>query len=340
MATPQELTDWYNAKNVVSIPPTLEQQSGLLNTPNQPTPTTVAPAMYTSAIANTDGYVASKQTDPTKWNVGSNETVAGNLDNILAKDSPLMQRAATTGLQTANSRGLLNSSLAAGEAQNSIIQNAMPIATTDATTYNRAAGYNVDTQNKIDAANVSAENTAKTFNTQAVIRGNEFNATSRDAAKSFNAQAANRANEFNATNAFVEQQDLFQANVKASMAQIESDAKFDQNSQGVYGQLSSDFQKAIMTINTDTNMNQQSKDYSINQMFNTYKAQVSMLSAIGTIPDISQLLVVSEPVAASMPIALSPPPRGITPRPATILDIGAGTAHWGDLNGNRIPLWN
>ena len=59
------------------------------------------------------------------------KTAAGLLDSILAKDSPLMQRAATQGKQFANNRGLLNSSMAGGAAQGAMIDRATPIASQD-----------------------------------------------------------------------------------------------------------------------------------------------------------------------------------------------------------------
>ena len=58
--------------------------------------------------------------------------VSDRVDAIIAKDSALMQRAATQGFQMANRRGLSNSSMAAGEAQNRVLDAAVPIATADA----------------------------------------------------------------------------------------------------------------------------------------------------------------------------------------------------------------
>lgn len=60
-------------------------------------------------------------------------SAASRLDKIISKDSPLMERARTKGFQVANSRGLLNSSIAAGEAMNSMIDAAIPLAQSDAT---------------------------------------------------------------------------------------------------------------------------------------------------------------------------------------------------------------
>ncbi|MDV7394716.1 hypothetical protein RZS08_25250, partial [Arthrospira platensis SPKY1] len=70
--------------------------------------------------------------DHARYVIGPEQTVEGRLANILATDSPLMQRAATQGMQFANSRGLLNSTIAAGAAQGEMIDRATPIAQQDA----------------------------------------------------------------------------------------------------------------------------------------------------------------------------------------------------------------
>lgn len=64
------------------------------------------------------------------------QTVTGQLDGLLQKDSPLMQKAATQGEQYANTRGLLNSSIGAGATQSAMMDFAMPIAEADAGIYN------------------------------------------------------------------------------------------------------------------------------------------------------------------------------------------------------------
>lgn len=61
-----------------------------------------------------------------------NDSVADKVKSITEKDSPLMQMARTEGLQIANGRGLLNSSMAAGAAQDAMLRYATPIASQDA----------------------------------------------------------------------------------------------------------------------------------------------------------------------------------------------------------------
>jgi hypothetical protein len=76
----------------------------------------------------------------------SKQTVAGQMDSLLSKDSPYMQQAANQGKQFANKRGLLNSSMAAGASQNAAISAALPIAQSDANTYNAFAQQAYGTQ--------------------------------------------------------------------------------------------------------------------------------------------------------------------------------------------------
>lgn len=87
------------------------------------------------------------EVDPKTWQPDG-AFVENRLAGILASDSPLMQRAQTEGMQYANSRGLLNSTMAAGAAQGAMIDRALPIAQQDATFVSdlnkMGMGYNQD----------------------------------------------------------------------------------------------------------------------------------------------------------------------------------------------------
>lgn len=245
--------------------PSTDTSSGLLSSVTMPNSAKVNAASYTPTLLG----------DQTNWNVTPDQTVSGQINKTIAQDSPLMQLARTQGLQQANSRGLLNSSMAVGSAQDAVYKNALPIAQADSDVYSRAAGYNADTSNTFKTQNFTAQNEASKFGAEAQNRANEFNAT----------------NEFNQyQNEFDKQQQLFQANVDASLKQIDNEANFDQQLQAVFGTLSKDFSNSILAINTDPNMDQQSKDYSIQQLYAAYKAQLSLLSAVGSVPDVSELL--------------------------------------------------
>ena len=85
------------------------------------------------------------------------KTAAGLLDQILSKDSPLMQRAATQGRQAANSRGLLNSSMAAGAAQGAMIDRASPLAMQDSRSYLNNAKFNASQENTFRLSEMEAD---------------------------------------------------------------------------------------------------------------------------------------------------------------------------------------
>lgn len=73
--------------------------------------------------------------DPTtgKWTPDErDESVSGRVTGLLSQHSPLMKQARTQGLQTANRRGLLNSSMAVQAGQDSAYRVAVPIASQEA----------------------------------------------------------------------------------------------------------------------------------------------------------------------------------------------------------------
>ena len=131
-------------------------------------PATVAQAKAGTAQAST-------------WNVSGNQTVQGQLDGILAKNSPLLQRAQALSDQKMNDRGLLNSSLAVGAGQTAVLDAATPIATADANTYAAAGKSNAELGTQTSIAN--ANNTTST---------NQFNANQSNSAGQFNAGEVNK----------------------------------------------------------------------------------------------------------------------------------------------------
>lgn len=108
--------------------------------------------------------------DPEKRTVNANETVAGQLDSVLAKDSPVLQRARSSAAGVANSRGLLNSSMATQAGEAAVIDAAMPIASQDASTFSAAARDNQVAGNTALAMNADATNKAAALNTDAANR--------------------------------------------------------------------------------------------------------------------------------------------------------------------------
>ncbi len=92
--------------------------------------------------------------------VGDNELVSSQLNKLLAGDSPYLQQARSKAMQTANGRGLVNSSMAAGWGESAAIDSALPIANADAGAYTAASRDNQAAQNSVSMANAQAANQA------------------------------------------------------------------------------------------------------------------------------------------------------------------------------------
>ncbi len=88
----------------------------------------------------------------------STGTVQGQVDSILAKDSPLMGRARTLATQQMAQRGLVNSSMAQGAGVAAMIDRATPIAQQDANAYNQVGQENMGAINNAGQFNASEMN--------------------------------------------------------------------------------------------------------------------------------------------------------------------------------------
>lgn len=88
------------------------------------------------------------------------QTVQGQITGLLDEDSDYITRARARGNLQAQQRGLLNSSIAAGAAEASAIDAALPIAQQDAQTYTNQSFKNQDTQQQTELFNTDFQNQA------------------------------------------------------------------------------------------------------------------------------------------------------------------------------------
>ena len=102
----------------------------------------------------------------TNWNVTPEQTVEGRIGGIINSNSPLMAQAKARSTEAANSRGLINSSMAVQAGEAALYDAALPIAQQDANTFATSAQSNatetnkmnmqlIDDQNKIQLANIN-----------------------------------------------------------------------------------------------------------------------------------------------------------------------------------------
>lgn len=122
------------------------------------------PGIIRSAIETQDplnkitGYEAEKP----EVNEGK-DTVQGQIEGIIAKNSPLMQQARTRAKQAQNQKGTLNSSMAIQAGQAAVYEAALPIAQQDA-----ATNYDANKTGVI-SSNQASEFTANAANTGAIV---------------------------------------------------------------------------------------------------------------------------------------------------------------------------
>lgn len=131
------------------------QQAAGGATPVAPQPSANAPGIGPAnpALGNSPGTAVAADGSPILYGVKGEETVAGNIRDIIDENSPLMKQARTAGLQQAAARGLLNSTAGIKAAQAALYQAAAPIAQADAATYHDTAARNQGIENQFSFAN-------------------------------------------------------------------------------------------------------------------------------------------------------------------------------------------
>jgi hypothetical protein len=110
-----------------------------------------APALNTAPIPSDTSVAQVPQLSP-------DQTVEGRIQSIIAANSPIIQQARTHAMETANSRGLLNSSMAAQAGEAAAFQAATPIATADAATAAKVGQYNVEAANQHGLQQMQSDN--------------------------------------------------------------------------------------------------------------------------------------------------------------------------------------
>ena len=145
----------------------------------------------TQAAASADANAEDAQV--TTRTVSPDELVENRINNLLDSNNPYIQRARTSGLQFANQRGLLNSSIAAQASEEAAIARAGEIAAQDAATYANAALANQQAQNTAGLQDAQLGTNVSMFNVGEDNTTNRFNAQSVNEAGQFNAAAANQS---------------------------------------------------------------------------------------------------------------------------------------------------
>lgn len=260
-----------------------------------PDPTTVAappPGQVTAAPAI--GMT------PATRGVTTDETVAGQMDKVMASGSPLVQRARTSAAQVANSRGLLNSSMGVQAGEEAALSAALPIATADAQTSNVAARENMAATNQAGA---------------------------------FNADAANKASLVNVTASNDLGLQELKGNQATDLANIEANYKGLIQASSSAGTIYSDAIKSMAAIMADKTTTAATKQAAIDLISQNLQGGLALIGGMNNI-DVSELLDFT-PGSTSVPGAVRPG----TVMQGTLLqnDSGAGGVHGGTEPG--VPVY-
>jgi hypothetical protein len=135
-----------------------------------PQSTTPSPSQQPQTAPTTPGLINGvtnaqyQNVDGVYRTVQSNETVQGQLQGILAQDSPLLRQARAKAMEGMADRGLVNSAMAQSAGQDAMYKSALQVATPDALAYGKAASENQKYGNETQQFNADAFNKNSEFN--------------------------------------------------------------------------------------------------------------------------------------------------------------------------------
>ena len=285
----------------------------------------------------------------TARDITAKETVSGQLNDLLSQDSKYMQSAKANAMEKANSRGLINSSMAVGAGQKAAIDSALPIATSDANINANAgqeaqqAGHQVQLtgyQGDINAALQTQQSAEQRKNaaTQGLIQSS-INTQQGTIQRDLNTQniEANKALQAqNNADAYKLQTELKQMGLELDYAKLDADARNRiTESAGTLNQQWIDFQKAIYT---NKEMTPEARAQALTEGAKTVKATVNFMLVSNGIKDTS-----GQPLAWDPGTGLTPAPTttGGTPPPTTPTaeELAAATAGkpWNQLQRGETP---
>jgi len=189
--------------------------------------TTQAKAATAQAAQASTGMIGAT-TNANSTNVVDPTLLSSQTDKIISQNDPIMQRAEAMANEYSNAHGMLNSTMAAGAAQNAVLQNAIPIATGDVNAINTVNSQNAQATNQAELANAQAANTSAIQQAQLETSTNQYNAGQATQVAQSNAAAATQVAQANAAAAnaqaqfnagLISQQELNQFTTAAQLAQ-------------------------------------------------------------------------------------------------------------------------
>lgn len=223
-----------------------------------PTNTNTATSIAAPSVSSAAEPVSGSTVTAAQANITNDGLVENRVDNIVAANSPLMQRAADRANMQSNSRGMLNSSMAVGAAQGAVMDAAVPIAASDAASVNQFA-----------LSNQSATNSANQFNANNTQDANKFNSSQTQQNNQFNASNRQDINKFNASNT-----EAMSAAERVRLAGLATAAN------AAIAAENETFNRTRASIQADPNMTKESKDKAIRELEESHFAYMETFQAL------------------------------------------------------------
>ncbi len=244
---------------------------------------------------NLEQYQATQLGTPTAWNVSADQTVEGRIAAIINPENPLMKQVAAQAKDEAAGRGLSNTSMAVTAGESAMLGAATPIATADAATFAKAAGYNADMANQFAAKNADFANqfslAKMNYGTQYALAQLSANVQRETAQLSANTQlsTAQLNSETQKTIAGMN----IDAQAQANQLQQENQTLLQTNSQAAQA-----FNTAMSAINNIQNNNQMdaaTKTQAIAQVWADVQTQLRVLGSVAGLDLTGQLNFANHP---------------------------------------------
>lgn len=247
--------------------------AGLINLGVDPSTEQDALAPNKTAAAKSYGM------DPTLGTVAlDTDTVSGQLDKILSKDTPMTARSNARVAEAFNARGLINSSMAAGAAEAARIDTALPIAQQDASTFTQQRLANQQATNTADQVNVDAANKTSLVNADTT---NQMARLQEQGDIEIGLQDLRGAQQYDIAE--------LQSNTQKYLGEIEASYKTLVQTNDSAGKLYQQVVDATNSILTNGDLDAESKQAAIDKEMTLLQSGLTILGKVGDI-DIASLL--------------------------------------------------
>lgn len=271
--------------------PLMNQGGGSSTTQTPSSATTLPEGNYGGAppagVPQAATYVAG-QGSATPYTVSPDQTVASQVDKLIAENSPLMQRATADARDQAQARGLMNSTMATTAGEAALYDKAMPIATADAATYDRAATNTATAKNQMEQFNVGARNTAFGAN---MTQQNSLSQTRMNNESALQIQALQ--NEGNLKNI------MAQGAINQQLQTLNNTNKLQLQTSANASQLYSQALQFMGTISVNPDLSPEQKSAALNNSVQELSDALHVMNVYSGMPDIQSMLKFNVPFDSS-----------------------------------------